>query len=359
MPVPKLTLVRNGQVPVYEQIADHLKARIAAGELVPGQKLPGIKVLAKSMGVNHLTLRQALRTLEGSRVVATESARGTFVVGTKPSQLQVALILPNLNESSSRLSGGVQEVMAESKSTVDIFHYDENDALECDQINRLSAEGYDGAIIFPSLSPVSLKPLLQMMLDGYPIVFVDRAPGQFPCWSAWADNFRGGYLATERLIRSGCTRIGCVSSNVSGVHERYEGFLRAMGDHQLPIDFNLVRLVEARDEHIEATVYEWLALPDPVNGIFFTNDFQAFRGLRHAREKGKKAPADIRIVGFDDLSICGLSTPALTTVRQDFTKIGHAAANLLSEQIGLPKEKRYSAARHESIPVELIVRGSA
>ncbi|MBL9206833.1 MAG: GntR family transcriptional regulator [Opitutaceae bacterium] len=359
MPAPKLNLVRNGQVPVYEQIAEHLKARIAAGEFAAGQKLPGIKLLAKSMGVNHLTLRQALRTLEENRVVATESARGTFVVGNNPTQLQVALVLPNLNESSSRLSAGVQEVMTRSRSTVDIFHYDENDPLEREQINRLSAEGYDGAIIFPSLNPPSLKPLLQMMLDGYPLVFIDRAPGQLPCWSVWADNFRGGYLATDHLISAGCQRIACVSTPVSGVHDRYEGFLRAMGDRRLPVDFNLIRQVDPREEHIEETLDTWLSLPEPPNGIFFTNDYQAFRGLRHARSLGKKAPDDLRVVGFDDLSICGLSTPALTTIRQDFAGIGRTAARLLAEQIALPKEKRFSAARHESLPVELVVRGSA
>ncbi|HWL17346.1 MAG TPA: GntR family transcriptional regulator, partial [Opitutus sp.] len=69
MSVSKLNVVRNGKIPVYEQIANHLRARIAAGELSAGEKLPGIKVLAKSMGVNHLTMRQALRTLEESRVV--------------------------------------------------------------------------------------------------------------------------------------------------------------------------------------------------------------------------------------------------------------------------------------------------
>jgi len=358
MPAHKLNLVRNGRIPIYEQIAEHLKARIAAGELVAGQKLPGIKLLAKSMGVNHLTLRQALRTLEENRVVSTESARGTFVVGNNSTQLQVALVLPNLNESSSRLSAGVQEEMMQSKSTVDIFHYDENDPLECEQINRLSAEAYDGAIIFPSLSPISLKPLLQMMLDGYPLVFIDRAPGQVPCWSTWADNFHGGYLATERLIQTGCKRIACVSTNFGSVHDRYEGFLHTMGDHRLPVDFNLVRQVEPRDEHIEETMDEWLKLAEPPTGIFFTNDYQAFRGLRHALTLGRRVPDDLRIVGFDDLSICGLSTPALTTVRQDFVGIGRTAARLLTEQIGLPKEKRFSSARHESIPVELVVRGS-
>lgn len=355
----KLNLVRHGKTPVYEQIANHLKARIAAGELTPGEKLPGIKVLAKTLGVNHLTMRQALRTLEASRVVSTESARGTFIVGNDPTRLQIALLLPNLNESSSRISAGVQEVMTSSKSTVDIFHYDENDALEREQINRLASEGYDGAVVFPSLSVPSLKPLMQMMLDGYPLVFIDRGPGQFPCWSVWADNFRGGILATEHLINAGCKRIACVATKLGGTLDRYEGYLRAMGDHKLAVDFNLIRQVDPHDEQIERIVDEWLALEQPPEGIFFTNDFQAFRAVRHMRERGRNVPDKIRIVGFDDISICTLSAPALTTIRQDFTGIGQAAAKLLTEQIALPREKRFAASRHESIPVELVIRGSA
>lgn len=355
----KLNLVRHGKVPVYEQIANHLKARIAAGEFAPGEKLPGIKVLAKSMGVNHLTMRQALRTLEANRIVSTESARGTFVVGDAPTRLQIALLLPNLNESSSRISAGVQEVMGGSKSTVDIFHCDENESLEREQINRLASEGYDGAVVFPSLSVPSLKPLLQMMLDGYPLVFIDRAPGQFPCWSVWADNFRGGYLATEHLIKAGCRRIACVATKLAGTLDRYEGFLRAMGDHKLAVEFNLIRQVDPHHEPIEEIVDAWLALDNPPEGIFFTNDFQAFRGVRHIRERGRNAPDDIRVVGFDDLSICRLSAPLLTTIRQDFLGIGRTAANLLIEQIAMPREKRFSASRHESIPVELVARGSA
>lgn len=358
MPVPKLNLIRNGQVPVYEQIASHLKQRIASGEFAPGQKLPGIKLLAKSLGVNHLTMRQALRTLEDSRVVATESARGTFVVGDDPRQLQVALVLPNLNESSSRISAGVQEVLGQTKSTVDIFHYDENDPMEREQLHRLAAEGYDGAIVFPSLSALSLKPLLQMVLEGYPLVFLDRAPGQLPCWSVWADNFRGGYLATEQLIQGGA-RIGCVASRFSGTQERYDGFLRAMGDRRIPVDFSLVRWVEPRSENIEEIVDEWLALPEPPSGIFFTNDFQAFRGVRHLRERGRRVPEDVRVMGFDDLSICGLSSPPLSTIRQDFAGIGRAAARLLSQQIALPKDRRFAAAVHETVPVERVLRGSA
>ncbi|MDR1789545.1 MAG: winged helix-turn-helix domain-containing protein, partial [Opitutaceae bacterium] len=69
---PVLKLVRNGATPIYEQIAAHIKARINSGEFPSGHKLPGIKVLSKKLGVNHLTLRQAIRTLEKDRILTTE-----------------------------------------------------------------------------------------------------------------------------------------------------------------------------------------------------------------------------------------------------------------------------------------------
>lgn len=354
----QLKLVRNSTTPIYEQIANHIKARIDSGEFPTGHKLPGIKVLSKSLGVNHLTLRQAIRTLEEEHIVTTEATRGTFVTGNSLSQLQIALVLPNLNESSSRLSAGVQEALAQTKSSVNIFHYDENPELEIQHIQRAIKEGYDGMVLFPSLSPVSMKPMLQLMVDGYPIVLIDRQPSQFPCWSATADNLRGGYLATEHLIQKGCKHIACISVDIGDVHDRYEGYLHAMGDHKLSVDYNLSAQVNPLDDHLEQLLDKWLALPQPPDGIYFTNDFQAFRGVRHLRERGLKIPQQVRAVGFDDLSICGLSTPALTTIRQDFAGVGRAAANLLVEQIKLPKDDRFTAARREIVPVELIIRSS-
>jgi len=352
---PKLPFVRDGSLPVYAQIADFLKARIAQGEFIPGQKLPGTKLLAKELGVNHLTVRHALHKLEEEGIVATESARGTFVISQHSTHLQIALVLPNLYESSSQLSGGAQDEMRETKSTVDIFHYNEDTGLECSYLNRLVAEGYDGAIVFPSLQPVTLKPLLKMVIDGFPLVFIDRAPS-VPCWTASVENLRGGYLATEHLIARGSRRIACGVSELSA--DRQAGCLRALGDHGLPVDYSLMRKFARADDEVEDWVDACLALPEPPDGFFFGNDFQAMRGLRQLLLRGRRVPADARVIGFDDLSLCTLSLPALSTIRQDFTALGRTAAALLREQVRLPREKRF-CERHASVPVHLIVRDSS
>ncbi|WP_413757638.1 GntR family transcriptional regulator [Streptomyces sp. MMBL 11-3] len=64
---------------VYMQMADHIEARIGAGELQPGARLPGERDLAAEYGVAHLTARRATRELRERGLVVTLPAKGTFV----------------------------------------------------------------------------------------------------------------------------------------------------------------------------------------------------------------------------------------------------------------------------------------
>jgi GntR family transcriptional regulator len=64
---------------MYTRVADHLAARISAGELAPGYRLPSERDLADAYGVAVGTIRQALDELRRRGLVATLPAKGTFV----------------------------------------------------------------------------------------------------------------------------------------------------------------------------------------------------------------------------------------------------------------------------------------
>ncbi|NSL43213.1 winged helix-turn-helix domain-containing protein [Streptomyces sp. 8P21H-1] len=64
---------------VYMQVADHITARIASGELRPGARLPGERDLGTEYGVTYLTARRAIRELRERGLVLTLPAKGTFV----------------------------------------------------------------------------------------------------------------------------------------------------------------------------------------------------------------------------------------------------------------------------------------
>jgi GntR family transcriptional regulator/MocR family aminotransferase len=75
----QLQLSRGNGHPVYEQIASQLRAAIEGGELAPGQRLPTIRELAQSLGVNRDTVALAYESLAAQRLVESGVGRGTFV----------------------------------------------------------------------------------------------------------------------------------------------------------------------------------------------------------------------------------------------------------------------------------------
>ncbi|MER6099572.1 winged helix-turn-helix domain-containing protein [Streptomyces sp. NPDC001728] len=69
---------------VYVAVADHIAARISAGELTPGARLPAERDLAEEYGVAYLTVRRAARVLRERGLILTVHGKGTFVVESLP-----------------------------------------------------------------------------------------------------------------------------------------------------------------------------------------------------------------------------------------------------------------------------------
>lgn len=78
--VPPFDPGAEGPAYVYMRMADHLAARITAGDLSPGSRLPGERDLAAEYGVALGTARRAITELRDRRLVVTLPAKGTFVV---------------------------------------------------------------------------------------------------------------------------------------------------------------------------------------------------------------------------------------------------------------------------------------
>ena len=69
----------EGPAYMYEQVADHIEARIRAGEIPPGARLPGEQALRQEYGVALSTIRKAVGLLRDRDLVTTRASKGTFV----------------------------------------------------------------------------------------------------------------------------------------------------------------------------------------------------------------------------------------------------------------------------------------
>jgi DNA-binding LacI/PurR family transcriptional regulator len=189
---------------------------------------------------------------------------------------------------------------------------------------------------------------------GKPMVLVDMHRRGFT--SVNPDNLRGGYLATQHLLRGGRKRIAMLSGSLAhySIQQRNRGFRQALFDARVHADPALDLIVPAigdGDEGVAEAMRSLLALPQPLDAVFCCNDSTALAAMRFCLNEGMRIPHDIAIVGFDDIAAAAAAIPPLSTVRVDKEALGRAGVDLLLHK---PEENPSQI----TVPVEMIVRES-
>ena len=205
-----------------------------------------------------------------------------------------------------------------------------------------------------------LSPLLSRLADqGTAVVLMDRIPGeasrQFP--TVTVDNAAGGSFVAVHLLELGHTEIGVVGGprGLSPSTARLRGFRKVLRKHGIALRSDAV--CHASDFTMESgveAVERLLAAQPSITALFCENDLIALGAIRVVRNKGLEVPASISIVGFDDIFVSSLVTPALTTVRQPISELGTVAVDLAVRL----SEDGVSAETSVVLPVELVRRES-
>jgi DNA-binding LacI/PurR family transcriptional regulator len=147
------------------------------------------------------------------------------------------------------------------------------------------------------------------------------------------DQFEGARLATRHLIELGHTQVIHIAGPQDWIEAeaRMQGYLREVSDAEL-----MVRPPVLGDWTAEFGYRAGRELLNRADftAVFCSNDLTAL-GLLHAfRESGIRVPADVSVVGFDDVPEAAHYWPPLTTIRQDFAEVGRRALALLLAELG-------------------------
>jgi DNA-binding LacI/PurR family transcriptional regulator len=201
--------------------------------------------------------------------------------------------------------------------------------------------------------PEALAALQQV---GKPLVLVDMHRRGFT--SVNPDNVRGGYLATQHLLRCGRKRIAMLSGSLAhySIAQRNRGFRQALYDARVHADPALEVSIPPMGEGDEAVVegvQSLLDLPKRPDALFCYNDSTALIAMKHCLGQGLKIPHDIAIVGFDGISSAAAAIPPLTTIQVDKEALGSAGIERL-----LHKTEE-NTPNETTLPVNLIVRESS
>lgn len=197
--------------------------------------------------------------------------------------------------------------------------------------------------------------LLQVKCKA-PVVSIDNYYEEQKIANVGLDDFGGGYLMTEYLLRCGHRKIGFAADNDVGVdHERWRGVCSAY--EKYAGDRGGVRHILIPGERSEREEYyrkHLRELAEEEDALFFASDYYAAEAAAELGELGISVPEDISVAGFDDSEISMLCRPRLTTVHQDISEKGRLAVEKLFDLI--QGGRNFSMA--EQLPVTLVVRDS-
>jgi DNA-binding LacI/PurR family transcriptional regulator len=137
--------------------------------------------------------------------------------------------------------------------------------------------------------------------------------------------------------------------------DRLVGYREAIAEAGLPVDRRLEAYGEFTQESGAAAMARLLAVRPDIDGVFAASDLMAAGALSVLAEAGRRVPADVAVVGFDDSLVATSTNPQLTSVHQPIEEMGQEAARLLAEAV----DGRSRATRSVTLATAVVERASS
>jgi LacI family transcriptional regulator len=324
-----------------------------------------IKDIATRAGVSTATVSYVIN---GSRRVSPERTarvqRAVRELGYAPNAVaqslrqartrSIGLLVPdNSNPFFAELAKGVEDGAFERGYSVLLCNSNSSREREARYLELLLTKRVDGLLYSPTTA--SIRDLAPFLARRIPVVTFYRDPGEMPVDAIRVDNVRMGYLATRHLLELGHRRIAFIEPAAEGASsQRVLGYRDALREAGIPGDPALVVRGDNRFEGGGAAARELLASGVAFTGLVAANDATALGAMGTFQHAGLGVPADISIVGIDDIRQASFWTPSLTTVRQPKYEAGQQALAFLVERI----EGAVAPPRRVVLDTQLVVRVS-
>lgn len=209
-------------------------------------------------------------------------------------------------------------------------HWDAAAEARC--IEVLRSRRVDGIIVLTGrLSDQALKTCAKAL----PVVVTGRSLKAQGLFALNFDNFMGGLLATQHLVKLGHQRIAFITGDPAhpDANERLRGYRAALEEAGIAFDPALVVPGEYHEVSGLQAVDRLLASGQKFTAIFAANDQMAFGAALGLHRHSLRVPEDVSLVGFDDLPTALYAVPPLSTIRHPAYELGRLAATAMLQLI--------------------------
>lgn len=248
----------------------------------------------------------------------------------------IGLVVSNItNPFYPELIESIVTVAAERAHNVVLCNTQESQDLQLACLELLIEQRVDGAILTSPLLE-STDALLRRRLDRVPLVTVNRQMAGHLLDAVHLDNVAAGLIATDHLIRLGHRAIAFVGGlpSASTYSDRLIGVRQALAAADLTLRPAHLAPGRFTRESGYALTQALLTSRHRPTALVCADDLVAFGAIDAVLDAGLRVPADVAVIGFDDVAAASLRQVELTTVRQPIGEMGRRAVALLMDRIG-------------------------
>lgn len=190
-----------------------------------------------------------------------------------------------------------------------------------------------------------------------PIVLIDSYVRNEGVYNVGLEDFHGTYLSTSHLIENGHRQIGFATPALKDggvLQQRFLGYQAALKDHGISYDPSMIFEYEMDQIQSCFAAADAIAAHGNITGLVTAADQLAAGIMAGLRRRGIRVPEDLSVVGFDDLPLCELLNPPLTTIHQDMRQKAEFAAEVMIHLL----HGELPAQANTVFPVRLVERES-
>lgn len=265
--------------------------------------------------------------------------------GYKPNQIArslrtgnsniIGLIIEDISNSFFSRIARLIEDKAYKKGYKIIYSSTENNVEKAKElINMFKSRKVDGYIISPIKGLE--EDIQQLLADGKPVILFDRSLPGLETNYVGADHFKATYESIESFIKQGKKKISLVTTDidVEQITARLEGYKKALEDHDIVYDENLVLKVHFNQEENETKAQmEELFRTVETDAVLFATNYLAISGLKVLKQTNIKVGKNLSVIAYDDHEVFELHTPGISAVQQPLEEIAEAIIQLILRQL--------------------------
>lgn len=275
----------------------------------------------------------------------------------------LGIVIPDLLDQFYVLAiNGIEEVAVQNNYNVIICQSYDHAEREQGILNHLISSRVDGIIIVVSKDTKDPEIFETLERQGIPIIFLSRSI-QHPTFS-WisCDHDGGASKAVAFLLERGHRRIAHLTGPTSLLtsHLRHAGYKKALEQHGLTYDPELVKPTDFSFDNTTAAVKELLRNDDPPTAFFVFKSYVGLDILRFLRDAHPKKAKKTAIIGFGNLPLIKqLENKPTASLDENSKVMGVKAAELLFEKIKDTDTDHVSSPRNIIVPCDLIIHDVA